>query len=491
MKKKILALLLAGVMVLSTGCSANISVDPDTGVVYVDGIPANELLKDLSSEDSDEETDEADADADTKDEDTKDDGDEPGDGVEELKGGLKIKYPEAFINAKGIIYNNSFEIDDGTGVYVTNFSYAGATEEWVNEHIYIDDPDPKDREKYSKERADFTYILSINNNRGLDELGEIVKEAGDDFDAKDYTEIAKAEDCTFYRYTKADKIGAENLEDEFKKEFDTLYDMIDDVLKDAEYFSPVEPYADIVGKKIEFTTTDIDGNPITSDEIFSKNEVTMINVWATWCYWCIDELPELNEINDRLAKKNCAIVGIVGDGTDEDTIEEAKELLKENGDEYLNILPWEDALTDDFPMSEGWPTSFFVDKEGRIASKPVTGANVKKYERVVDEILAGKEPESGTEDGEQAQVIKNDVKQYRIYVSDMEGNLIEGAMVQLCDDSTCRVEKTDKSGLAVFKVDQNEYTVHLLKQPKGYKKDNQEYKLPDEYSDLHIILEKE
>ena len=73
----------------------------------------------------------------------------------------------------------------------------------------------------------------------------------------------------------------------------------------------------------------------------------------------------------------------------------------------------------------------------------------------------------------------------------MEGNLIEGAMVQLCNDSTCRVEKTDKAGLAVFKVDQTEYTVHLLKQPKGYKKDNAEYKLPAEYSDLHIILEKE
>ena len=109
----------------------------------------------------------------------------------------------------------------------------------------------------------------------------------------------------------------------------------------------------------------------------------------------------------------------------------------------------------------------------------------------MDDVLKGREKGSDTEDDEQAQVIKNDVKQYRIYVSDIEGNLIEGAMVQLCDDSTCRVENMDQSGLAVFKVEQNEYTVHLLKQPKGYKKDNQEYKLPDEYSDLHIILEKE
>ncbi len=479
MKKKILALLLAGVMVLSTGCSANVSVDPDTGVVYVDGVPANEILKELNQNDSDEEAD------------TADDEDVSDAVVEEFKGGIRIKYPDAFIDAKGMIGGNSFELEDGTGVYVTNFSYTGATEEWVNEHIFIEEPAPEDREKYSKSKADFTYVLSIDDNRGLDELGEIVEEAGDDFDAKDYTEIAKAEDCTFFRYTKADKIGSENLDKEFKEEFDTLYDMFDDILKNAEYFKPVKPYSDIIGKKIEFTTTDIDGNPVTSDEIFSQNEVTMVNVWATWCYWCVDELPQLNEINERLAKKNCAIVGIVGDGTDEDTVAEAKQLLKENGDEYLNILPWEGALTDDFPMTEGWPTSFFVDSEGRIASKPVIGANVKAYEKVVDDILKGRETEDDTEDDEQEQVIKNDVKQYRIYVSDIEGNLIEGAVVQLCDDSTCRVENTDQSGLAVFKVEQNEYTVHLLKQPKGYKKDNQEYKLPDEYSDLHIILEKE
>ena len=47
MKKRLIAILMAGVMVLATGCSANVSVDPDTGVVSVNGMPVNELMKDL------------------------------------------------------------------------------------------------------------------------------------------------------------------------------------------------------------------------------------------------------------------------------------------------------------------------------------------------------------------------------------------------------------------------------------------------------------
>ncbi len=474
MKRKLIALLFAMAMVLSTGCSDYVSSYTGTGPVLADEASVDETRSEAAADASDE--------AAAKDEAEKEDG------VGEYSGGLRIRYPDAFLNAKGQMNIGSYEIEYDSGVYITYFTYIGASKDWLEEHLDVDEPTSEDIEKYKRSKVDLAYIFTIDDNRGLDDLVEIVKNADDtfDFDEEDYTQIAGVDDCTFYRVTKLDKIGSENLEDEFREEFDTLYDMFDDVLADAGYFKPVSPYNDLIGKKVEFTTTDIDGNPVTSDEIFSQNEVTMVNVWATWCHWCIVELPELNEINDRLNQKNCAVVGIVGDGTDEDIIAEAKKLLKENGDEYLNILPWEDALTDDFPMLEGWPTTFFVDKEGRIAVKPVVGADTKRYEKVVEEILAGEKTE--TQESEQAKVSSNDMKQYRIYVSDTEGNPVKGAKVQLCDDSTCMIENTDKSGLAVFSVKKSEYTVHILDLPEGYKKDDQEYKLPAEYSDLNIKI---
>ncbi|MCR5789131.1 MAG: TlpA family protein disulfide reductase [Lachnospiraceae bacterium] len=485
MTKRIMTVILAGILLLSAGCSATVSVDPDTGVVSVEGIPINEIMKGIDPDVLSTAPGTDEADEDTGKEDTDDE-------VIEYEGGLRIAYPEEFLNTAGIYDVTSGEMDDG--VFVTEFYYTGVTEEWLEEAFSVPEPSEEDVDKLLDSKVVLTYVFSIDGNRGADDLLAILNdslnenEVDDSVTAEDIKEITKTEDCTFFRVNTFDGYDAEKLDEDFFEEFLVLYGCLDEILENAEYFKPVDPYEEIVGKKIEFTTTDLDGNEINSEELFAQHKVTMVNVWATWCHWCVEELPELNEINDRLAKKDCAIVGIAGDALDEDTIADAKKLLKENGVEYLNLLPWEGALEDDLPM-DSWPTSFFLDSEGTIICAPVIGADVEAYEKIIDEILAGNEPEVDGDD--QSPVNENDVNQYRIYVSDTDGNLVEGVMIQLCDDSTCRVENTDASGLAVFKVDKAKYTVHVLKQPKGYKPDKEEYEMPDTYSDLHIVLEKE
>ena len=253
-----------------------------------------------------------------------------------------------------------------------------------------------------------------------------------------------------------------------------------------EVFEPAGQSAP-AGRKVEFTAKDIDGNEITSEELFSRHEVTMVNVWATWCGWCIYELPELERINARLADKDCAIVGLLGDGTDNATIEAGRQLLKENGCTYLNLLPWDDALTDDFPITQGWPTSFFVDREGRIAFDPVIGAETDRYEACIDTILSMAQADPGKGSASDTA----DTEQYRVYVTDTDGNPVEGVSVQFCDDSTCRRVTTDAAGLAAFEGEEAELSVHVLEVPAGYRKDEDEYFLPASYSDLDIVLEKE
>ena len=43
----------------------------------------------------------------------------------------------------------------------------------------------------------------------------------------------------------------------------------------------MDPAAAMVGKTFQFETVDLDGNKVTSDELFANNEVTMINYWGT------------------------------------------------------------------------------------------------------------------------------------------------------------------------------------------------------------------
>ena len=58
-----------------------------------------------------------------------------------------------------------------------------------------------------------------------------------------------------------------------------------------------------------FATTDLDGNIVTSAEIYAGNKITMINFWATWCPPCVGELAELAEVHTQLQEAGCGVVG--------------------------------------------------------------------------------------------------------------------------------------------------------------------------------------
>ncbi len=508
-----------------------ISVDPESGEVTVDGTPINELVKvsDSIKEDTEDEKDAVDDKATEKKKDAKDekapdkkktakkdeasvkeeeeaheaaeeeakedvyeDVDDSDMEVEFKSSGVKFILSDAFKDTLGIIEPMGDEVGFDTGVYLTGMGYYGIDQDFLAQLQEAETIDEESMKKLTDSSVSLPEIWGIDRNRSLDDMVELLEEMDRKVDKKNFEKIKKVGDCTFYYYFDKNQDNIKNLDPDFREEFEILSEEMKDVIKNAEFFKPENPYEDIVGKKLEFTTTDMDGNEISSEEIFSKNDVTMVNVWATWCHYCVEELPDLEKINERVSDKGCAIVGLLGDGYDEDTIEEGKDILKENGVTYLNILPWEGATEEDFPMRSGWPTSFFVDKDGIIMCHPLVGVNLEMYEKVMDKLSSGLSVLKDIESAESSSPIAaNNVNQYRIYVADTDGVPVKDVTIQFCDDSTCRVAKTDDKGLAVFKVDPAKYEVHVLKNPKGYKKNTETFSMPDEYSDLHIVLEKE
>lgn len=140
---------------------------------------------------------------------------------------------------------------------------------------------------------------------------------------------------------------------------------------------------------LSFETTDLEGNTVRSEDIFSKNKITMINIWGTFCGPCISEMPYLEELNGRLADKDCGVIGIVCDiSGPEDTgqIETAKEIIGTTGVTYQNLLPWdgfEEALPAMFI-----PMTYFVNADGELTGEPSVGAKgADEYEALIDEIL--------------------------------------------------------------------------------------------------------
>ena len=145
-----------------------------------------------------------------------------------------------------------------------------------------------------------------------------------------------------------------------------------------------------------FEGKDLDGNTVKSDELFSKNAVTVINFWFTTCNPCVGELSELDALNKELAKKGGALIGINSftlDG-DEKAIAEAKEVLAKKGATYQNIYFASGGDAGKFVENVfAYPTTYVVDRNGNIVGDPIVGAITEKkqaetLQKLINQALA-------------------------------------------------------------------------------------------------------
>lgn len=143
-------------------------------------------------------------------------------------------------------------------------------------------------------------------------------------------------------------------------------------------------------------TTDLDENPVSGD-IFSRNTLTMVNIWGSFCGPCISEMPLLQSLHTDYAAQGFAIVGLLGDAVDgngnrdADTIDLGKSILASSGVTYTNIAMSAELLYElekHFPL-EYYPTTIFVDSLGNIVGETIIGAvSEDEYRMQIEAALA-------------------------------------------------------------------------------------------------------
>lgn len=151
------------------------------------------------------------------------------------------------------------------------------------------------------------------------------------------------------------------------------------------------PNATSVG---EFTTQDVSGETYT-EEIFQDYDLTMVNVFTTWCSPCVAEMPDLEELHQMMADQNVNVVGVVLDVLDEkgeivpEYLEQAQLLIKETGVTYPVLLPDSTYLNGRLIGIEGFPETFFVDKDGNIVGEVYSGSrDLEDWKEIVEQELA-------------------------------------------------------------------------------------------------------
>ena len=145
-----------------------------------------------------------------------------------------------------------------------------------------------------------------------------------------------------------------------------------------------------------FEGKDLNGNPVKSDDLFSKNAVTVVNFWFTTCNPCVGELAELDALNKELAEKGGSLIGVntfTLDG-DEAAISEAKDVLAKKGATYQNVYFDSDGEAGKFTTNIfAYPTTYVVDRSGNIVGDPIVGAITEKkqaetLQKLIDQALA-------------------------------------------------------------------------------------------------------
>lgn len=416
-----------------------------------------------------------------------------GEAVNYDRNGIKITYTEDFEKMKGTFLPCDAGVYyDGLGEFL--FYYYALSQEEFNLLMGKPEDEWTEAEKalMRGKQTLMSIVVSINEGRGIPELIEILNDDGTEtlLTENDFTEIGKAGGTTYYILDTHEDEEAylAGIAPAYQEEYVALKEALTESLKKAEFSEPPVPGSAKIGQVIHFEGTDLDGNPVSSEDIFKEHEITMVNIWSTWCHNCVNEMTGLSEMSRKLADKNVAVVGICMDADEKP--EECSKILKDHNVDFLNLMPV-DGLYELLEYDGVFPTSYFFGSDGTLLCRSFRGAPAKmdEYEKVIDSLLKGKEPE--VKEPESLRTAPNDAGVYRVIVSDTEGNMVKGAAVQFCSDSTCMMAKTDENGVAVFKADEGLiYTIHMLKAPAGYEKNNEEFKTGDVYCDIYISLQK-
>ena len=400
--------------------------------------------------------------------------------------GINIPVVEEMENTQGLYLPYPVgAIDDERHVYAMLFVYAAMPKEDALRVMYTEESSEEEVEALEEAQCFYGVLLATDEDfETVQTVCEETLSGSVELDYEKAQEVGSADGYTFfYLPWTGSEAYTSSIGGEYAEELRKLEQAVPGALENAEFYAPVDAVKGMKGQKLSFTTTDLDGNTVTSEELFSQNKITMVNCWGVWCPNCVDEMEELADMHTRLQEKGCGIVGLEWEREPtEETYQLARDSMEEWGTNYLNALMPEEVND----HLEAFPTTFFVDQTGTVLEMPIVGAAVDQYESTLESLLEGAESTPETE----SEAVLSGAAVYHVNVSDEEGP-VEEVAIQFCDDTTCRFSETDENGVASFEVPGGkEYEVHVIEVPDGYQEDDTVYHTEDGSNEVNIRLKK-
>jgi cytochrome c biogenesis protein CcmG/thiol:disulfide interchange protein DsbE len=142
--------------------------------------------------------------------------------------------------------------------------------------------------------------------------------------------------------------------------------------------SAVPNVMDYAAPQLELTS--LDGAQVSLEDL--RGSVVLVNLWATWCPPCLQEMPTLNAFYEKYKDQGFVLIGI--------NQEESRDIVAPFVEDFgLSFPIW----LDEKPLAQvafktvNLPSSYVIDRDGRIRLMWIGGISEKNLEQYVPKII--------------------------------------------------------------------------------------------------------
>jgi peroxiredoxin len=130
-----------------------------------------------------------------------------------------------------------------------------------------------------------------------------------------------------------------------------------------------------------FSLKDATGNTVNLADY--RGKVVLVNFWATWCGPCEVEIPWFIEFEQKYKDQGFAVLGV---SMDDDGWKSVQPYVAKHKINYRVVIGSE-VVSQQFGNIDSLPTSFVLDRQGRIAASHVGLAEQKDYQNEIVKLL--------------------------------------------------------------------------------------------------------
>jgi peroxiredoxin len=139
----------------------------------------------------------------------------------------------------------------------------------------------------------------------------------------------------------------------------------------------------------EFALKDVNGATVRLSDY--RGKVVLLNFWATWCGPCKMEIPWFIEFEQANKDRGFAVIGV---SMDDEGWAVVKPFLAEWSINYRTLLG-DSIIAELYGGVDALPTSFLIDRDGRVASSHQGLISKTVYKNEIQELLSA-QPGNGS-----------------------------------------------------------------------------------------------